>query len=319
MLATLKQYLPTSFKNQLKKWLRINIKNPAPKETYTHYNGKKILDIQEANHLITQQLTSEIPLLITRLGSIEQACLYRYIEIQQKTQKGWTIDISNAMQNNAGFFPPTAENLEKFAQLLITCLAEVDILGVWFNRGEKYTCEHLCPQAQYTILEGLEPYYNSQNPWSKHLKDKKVLVIHPFEQSIKNQYQKRHLLFSNTDILPDFELLTIKAVQSIANTQTPYKDWFEALDHMNEQIAAVQFDVALIGAGAYGMPLAYQIKKLGKQAIHLGGATQILFGIKGKRWEQFPFFQQLFNPYWETPLAEETPALAKNVENGCYW
>ena len=28
-----------------------------------------------------------------------------------------------------------------------------------------------------------------------------------------------------------------------------------------------------------------RLKKAGKKTIHLGGSTQILFGIKGKRWD----------------------------------
>lgn len=43
----------------------------------------------------------------------------------------------------------------------------------------------------------------------------KVLVIHPFEDTIKSQYQKREKLFPGTDILPEFELKTLKAVREI--------------------------------------------------------------------------------------------------------
>ena len=51
----------------------------------------------------------------------------------------------------------------------------------------------------------------------------------------------------------------------------------------------IDFDVAIIGCGAYGFPLAAKLKQAGKQAIHLAGATQLLFGIKGKRWEEYQF------------------------------
>ena len=54
---------------------------------------------------------------------------------------------------------------------------------------------------------------------------------------------------------------------------------------MVKEIEKKDFDIALIGAGAYGMPLAYKIKKMGKKAIHIGGSLQCLFGIKGSRWE----------------------------------
>ena len=55
--------------------------------------------------------------------------------------------------------------------------------------------------------------------------------------------------------------------------------------------------------GAYGMLLA--------------GATQILFGIMGKRWENTT--RHAVNEYWVRPLEEETPKNAGKVEGGCYW
>jgi len=65
--------------------------------------------------------------------------------------------------------------------------------------------------------------------------------------------------------------------------------------------------------------LAGYIKSLGKKAVHLGGATQILFGIKGKRWEERSDFKQLFNKYWIRPLETEKPINYKKIEGGCYW
>jgi hypothetical protein len=34
-----------------------------------------------------------------------------------------------------------------------------------------------------------------------------------------------------------------------------------------------------------GLPLAAAIKAMGRPALHLGGALQLLFGIRGRRWE----------------------------------
>jgi hypothetical protein len=151
------------------------------------------------------------------------------------------------------------------------------------------------------------------------LANQKVLVIHPFEKSIQKQYANREKLFKDPRILPDFTLLTLKAVQSIARNETGFSNWFEALDWMCTQIRSLDFDIAIIGAGAYGLPLAAFIKRMGKKAIQLGGATQILFGIRGQRWDRMPFFQQLYNQNWIRPLPEETPANFQKVEGGCYW
>ena len=88
---------------------------------------------------------------------------------------------------------------------------------------------------------------------------------------------------------------------------------------MKRDIENLDFDIAIIGAGPYGFLLASHVKKMGKKAVHLAGATQILFGIKGKRWEGKPFFQSLFNEYWVRPDESEKPAGFKKVESGCYW
>lgn len=142
------------------------------------------------------------------------------------------------------------------------------------------------------------------------------------------QYEKnREKLFSNkpeqADILPEFELKTIKAVQTIAGERDDrFKDWFEALDWMKSECHKMDFDVAIIGCGAYGFNLAAEIKRMGKIVIHLGGVTQILFGIKGKRWENGGCgkeMNQYMNSYWVRPLEEEKPKGSNEVEGGCYW
>ena len=60
-------------------------------------------------------------------------------------------------------------------------------------------------------------------------------------------------------------------------------------------------------------------KRRGKQAIHLGGPLQILFGIKGKRWDDIPSVSKFYNEYWTRPSDEETPVNNTKVEGGCYW
>ena len=122
-------------------------------------------------------------------------------------------------------------------------------------------------------------------------------------------------------MMPDFELLTVKAVQSLAGEPTGYKDWFEALDWMKYEIGKAEFDIAIIGCGAYGFPLAAHVKRLGKKAIHMAGATQLLFGVKGKRWEKDPSqpFTNFMNEYWVRPDDSEKPINAIMVEGACYW
>jgi hypothetical protein len=171
-------------------------------------------------------------------------------------------------------------------------------------------------------LELLNPYF-SKSPWTRALEGKKVLVIHPFAATIQAQYKRRELLFAN-NLLPAFELKTIKAVQSIAGEKTEFDTWFDALDHMKAQMDQVDYDICLIGCGAYGFPLAAHAKRMGNVGFHLGGSLQLLFGIRGKRWENPDYnpvynYAALMNEHWVKPAEEERPVAANKVEGACYW
>jgi hypothetical protein len=225
------------------------------------------------------------------------------------------------MSNPAGFFPLDDKSLDAFAEMYLEHIPQVDLMGVWFNQYEDVICNTYCPDAELVDLDCLEPFRFSA-PWSALLAGQKVLVVHPFVESIRKQYtEKRRLLFPSPDVLPDFDLKTIKSVQSIAGAKVEFATWFDAYRSMCDQIAKVKFDYCLIGAGAYGLPLASFVKQMGKRAIHLGGVTQILFGIKGKRWEReyAHTTAKLFNEHWVRPLPSETPPNKSEIERGCYW
>ena len=155
--------------------------------------------------------------------------------------------------------------------------------------------------------------------WAHILEGHKVLVVHPFTDTIKRQYENnREKIFPGTNALPKFDLKCVKAVQTIADEKdSRFETWFDALDYMTEEIAKQDFDVCLIGCGAYGFQLASRVKRMGKIAVHMGGSLQTLFGIKGGRWDVQ--YSDMYNEYWVYPSEEETPAGFEKVEGGCYW
>lgn len=288
-------------------------------KTVDNYFGKPILSAKEGNNLISEMLDSNGPLLVARIGETELSCLNNYLKNDKKEGIGFKTSIRNAMSSNAGFFPATDEMLYKFCRDFLDHLRNVDIMGVWFNKNEDLVCRDHSPDTRLVRLRSLEPYYHA-TPWSLMLKDKKVLVVHPFQKTIVSQIaQNRNQLFNDPAVLPPFILDTVKAVQSIAGNETGFKDWFQAYRHMCDEIEQKDFDVAIIGAGAYGLPLASFVKKMGKKAIHMGGATQILFGIKGKRWDEHEEISKMYNKCWVRPSPDEFPEEYKKVEQGCYW
>lgn len=282
------------------------------------YYGRRIKGYDDASKTIYDLLVSGQPFLAARFGDAELRTLVYALEIDLGLRKKYPQYIKTAMHRNAGFFPPTDDNLIKFGHQLWEASKEVDVFGVWYNLLEDYVIHHTSPNAVLVELEGLEPY-RSINPWSKALQGRKVLVVHPFEDSIKIQFARREKIFDNPDVLPEFELLTYKAYQTNAGGTCEYKTWFDVLEKMYTDIKELDFDVAIVGCGAYGLPLAAKLKKLNKQVIHLAGATQIMFGIRGARWDVRPEMQKYINEFWIRPSDAERPKDAQSVEGACYW
>lgn len=277
--------------------------------------SNNILDKYEANEIIYNGLSGKASFCISRLGSVELETLCDYCGYIG--EKGvYPQNQKNTMNINAGFFPTTDDMLNQFSKLYLEDLSIMDYMWcMWFSKFENRIYEDYIPETPILRYNDTYMPIDFENPWTKALEHKKVLVIHPFENSIKNNYQIREKLFENPDILPQFDLKTIKAVQSIAGTKVDYKDWFEALKSMEEKMQNIDYDIALVGAGAYGLPLAAFAKQQGKKAVHLGGALQLLFGIKGKAWNKLG----IYNEYWTNPLDNERPQGYKSVEAGRYW
>ena len=283
-------------------------------------DAEHYLDREQANQLIYERLQSGEPFLACRFGSGEMLTFLKTIEVRLGLRESIPEGNMDSMCVNAGFFPREQRAVMRFGEVMEEACRLVDLLGIWTTIPlEPYLLRSRLNHANWCKLGSLEPFF-ADNPWTRGLEGKKVLVIHPFEKTIRSQYKKREGLFPGRNILPEFELETLKAVQTIAGEKDErFQNWFEALDYMYQEALKKEFDVALIGCGAYGMPLAARLKTAGKQAIHLGGATQLLFGIRGKRWEQRPEFAVLMNECWCRPAAEETPQSASKVENSCYW
>lgn len=278
------------------------------------YRDLAVMPEDEGNRAICELIENGTPGFVGRGGATEMRCIGEYL-----SKRSFSDKIRTEVSTLSGFFPTDDNSLRKFCETYIESISNADIVSLWGVGAESKVVHRVCKSARFTELHALEPYYFS-DPWSAALVGKKVLVVHPFKDSIQKQYAKRQMLFPGTAILPEFASLTcIQAVQSIAGEKTEYATWFDALAFMQNQIGECDFDVAIIGAGAYGLPLAAYCKKIGKQAIQMSGATQLLFGIKGKRWDEHPFISNLYNDAWIRPNSNETPTQKSKVEGGSYW
>lgn len=299
------------------------------------HSARETLTGEQTQHCISEALNSRKPFMAARFGNTELQVMVHFhkmahLSIMRRLLdpiETWRWSFSWSMlplldlQNHSGFFPQDEKLIRKFCDLMHECLPEVDLLASW-AKGELWFEQSLA-HAKLCKLSDLDAFRFEQ-PWSKSLEGRKVLVIHHFATTIASQYKNhRQQLFANPNVLPKFELYTMKSVFSQKGHEPPdFANWFDALDYMTERAIACPADVVILGCAAYGFPLAARLKRAGKQCIHLGGVTQLMFGIRGSRWERPPHAettQHYFNDFWVRPSQDERPVNAHTIEDSCYW
>lgn len=275
---------------------------------------EKILSHDEGNELIRKWIGENRTFAVSRVGGIEMHVLHDYMNGRQVPPY-----FQQALSIQAGVY---GNCLGEFCEEYIKGISSGDMQIVW----EGNTMDHLqedifkrySPESLRVGFKCVEPFY-FDGPWSQELEGKKVLIVHPMSQTINFQYRKREKLWANNKVLPKFELVNFTSVQSIGGIG-PHTNWKESLDWMKSEISSLDFDIALLGCGAYGLPLVSHIKEnVGKSAIYIGGGLQILFGIKGKRWDGIPDVNRYYNESWRRPFDIEIPERHNLVEGGCYW
>lgn len=227
-----------------------------------------------------------------------------------------------ALGTQSGFYSvDSSKDVFKFLDLYSASTQEIDLLVSWLA-GENFLLGNNSPDV--TSPQGLEPFFVA-NPWTKSREGKSVLVIHPFTDTIRTQYEhKTAVILRRKSILPEFQLRTIK-VPITLNRGSHWKlknfdkSWFINLSTIQALMERDEFDIAIVGAGAYGLPLGTFAKKIGRKAVVMGGATKLLFGIRGRRWEGREQYARLMNSHWVRPQESETSPKQLQIEGGAYW
>lgn len=285
-----------------------------------HYAGHTVQAQDRANELLTEALLSGKPFMFGRHGSNELLCAAAGLMVKKGIQKEIYKPNLKRACFQSGLYPNETDTMVRFHELLAMASEQTDMYGTFRMIWEDYyITEFMRRNVVLTHLNMLD-FWRYEKPFTSALKGKKVLVVHPLAGQIEEQYQKRELLFENPDVLPEFELHTLKAIQTVAGeADERAKTWFDGLDYMYNEAMKIDFDVAILGCGAYGMPLAGMLKKAGKSVIYMGGVTQMLFGIRGARWDTDPAASKLYNEHWVSPDATSVPKRSAEVEDGCYW
>ena len=287
---------------------------------------------EEIRTVLTNALIKKEGALIGRNGTIElEALLYRLF--QAAPNQDYPKHITRRLELHAGIWPSEKHSVDKWTFQLLEAIRLSDVLVAgWYEPLKEQeerllmTTNTLAPRIP---LRSLEPYYvDPELRWTHLLAGQRVAVVSSFAKTIEEQLEKREKIWptATESLLPaNVEWVPIQTgyapvlAKGVAEWPSVVQSWDVAVSHIVRKVVASKASIALIGCGGLGMLIGAELKKQGVIAIVMGGATQVLFGIKGQRWSTHSVISQFWNEAWTWPKVTETPGGASLIEGGCYW
>jgi len=269
---------------------------------------------------IENALKEGTSLLVGRNGTIELECL---------------MGIGNPakLELHAGIWPSTPDSVRAWIDRTQDAILATDILVAgWYAPladKEAKLLDAMTIKAPRIPLRSLEPYYvRPEKRWTSLLANQDVAIINAFAWTALNQTAYRDeiwplftesLLPSSCRWIPIVTGYCPALAQGNAQWPEGVSSWQDAVQHVVSAVAQTSARIAIVGCGGLGMVIAHELKKRGLIVIVMGGATQVLFGIKGGRWASHSVISTFWNDFWVYPSPAETPSGAARIENGCYW
>jgi hypothetical protein len=269
-------------------------------------------DASRGNDLVRRTIERGGPLGIGKIGSLEGEAAICYLRGRDYPEV-----LRSQLLENVGIHPPDRTHLDAFCKFFLEAVDQLDILAAWGNPGEGEIIRRV-GHRPLVRLRSFESWRHPR-PWSSALAGKRVLVVTPFARSVMSQFQRREEIWRDQNVLPPCELRAVKMPLSPGLVPPVHRDWRERYEALIEECDRAPYDVMLVGAGGLSVPMVAHAKARGAIGFHLGGHTQILFGVHGKRWDRDRLLANLQTPAWVRPSGDEAPATIVKVEQGCYW
>jgi len=268
----------------------------------------------DINKEIKQAIRNSYSFSFGKMGNVEAAHVLTYLQNRPSL-------IGNQLFVNAGIFVDSLKSFTDWCETYLESVKNLDFMLQWCpNEEDLKVIEHRLPLPSpymFHSFQELEPFTKGKDGWHHGLSDKKVLCVSPFPDTVKSQVPKFDKIWDGASI---GEIVTVQSLYSEALTGETPKPWRQKLSYVLDQISDIDFDFATVGCGGLSLIVCDHIKKMGKPCIHLGGGNQILYGIRGKRWDVgFKEHEWYGTEHWIRPLSHETPTGQYMVEGGCYW
>ncbi len=271
-----------------------------------------------------------------KLGATEQSMLQYVMERERNATRTKMHMLELLLKKTtiaySGIFPAESEFHFKYGKFFIHCVRELDVVGLF--RGKHADLEWML--VNYFQLENpLTPFQNLHpdrsipddptNCYLPWLRGKKILLISPFGNLLASRATRE--IFEGVWRASGKKFFEPARVEGLEfpygfarETRARYATVLDLMREIEDEIAKRDFDVALIGAGGMGVPLAAFVKRLGKIGILLGGQLQLIFGVKGARWKNDRTWRDtFFNEWWIDMPAHYHPQQGDDAGEYAYW
>ena len=274
---------------------------------------------------IEKALAENTGLLVGRFGTIEFDASWFHMMSGIIKQ-----DYLSVLERNAGVFGDSASIMRWCQEYRLACAAADIFATGWYDPikvREQQLLKMWKFSGQQCVLRALEPYYwPVAERWTGALDGINVCVVSSFADTIASQIKKGEgVVWPSGPVWPsaaEWSFVKTGYAPSLALGRAGWEcdaeSWESCVEYVVAEVLKKGARVVIIGCGGMGMVIAGRLKKEGKICIVMGGATQVLFGIKGRRWEKHQI-SGFWNSEWVAPSVSETPAGASEVERGCYW
>lgn len=299
-----------------------------------NFNEIQFADNTVIYNYVLNKMQSGTPFVFPRISGIENnfAVFGRILKEQGPNNQQllqYIQQVTPAMKNNAGIKLSSMNSVFKYSDHYLRAFDHCEIFAGWDVQGnyighishsheyikQKYSDRKIVWALSLDIF-----HYIYSTPWTHALRGKRVLIVSPFEQSIREKLPIRSKIYG-IDLFPECEISTICPPQTHAGEESAEFD--VELERFKKRLDQIKdtYDIALLSCGGYANPVAAYLFECGKSAVYVGGVLQMYFGILGGRWlkERPDVVRMYLNEHWSRPKESERPKNCKNIEGGCYW
>lgn len=297
---------------------------------------------------IVEKFRNNLSYCLSRIGGSDTILLEYYCKCKNRYNNDMNEVKRHFLSNNHeirnmveivkkynGYYGETVDELLKYCEMICESLRRVDEsiylypMDVIGDEGIPYHNKSLYDSKfsnifkqinrkpsdftiSYGIVESIDIFLPILN---EIIKNKRVLVVSPFTESIKRQVGKEYfteqrrlegykeLMYYTTPITYETKYdnrtndRMNDRMKNRTNNETnnetnkyPDESWVKTSERMMREIEELNektpYDIVLLACGSYANPLIGQVKKMKRQAIYMGGMLQIYFGLIGNRWLQ---------------------------------